>query len=110
VEAVTRSGRATYLFRIAPIDVYRKASPDDLRQIVAERIRSVSRALVALGFKREPIYLSDEKIRTGKYARYRLALRLSAPLQAARSMFVGRAIHGAGWTAQVDAALELARS
>lgn len=109
VEAATRGGRATYLFRIAPPDVYRDASWEELLGLARDRILSVSRALVALGFKREPIYLPDQAIRTGRYARYRLALRLSAPLKSARATFVGRAIHGAGWATQIDAALAKAR-
>lgn len=109
IEAVTRGGRATYLFRIAPPEVYREASLEELRGLARDRVRSVSRALVALTFKREPIYLPDEKIRSGPYARYRLALRLSAPLKASRLSFVGRAIHGPGWARQIDAALEKAR-
>ena len=105
IEAATRAGRATYLFRIAPPEVYRQASFQELQGLARDRIRSVSRALVALGFKREPIYLPDEVIRTGPYARYRLALRLSVPLKATRAAFVGRAIHHQGWAAQVDEAL-----
>ncbi|HEY3449892.1 MAG TPA: hypothetical protein VGK67_26300 [Myxococcales bacterium] len=105
IEAATRAGRATYLFRIAPAEVYRQASWEELQGLARDRIRSVSRALVALGFKREPIYLPDEVIRAGPYARYRLALRLSAPLKATRAAFLGRAIHHQGWSAQVDEAL-----
>ena len=108
IEAVTRTGRATYFFRIAPPDTYRQASFDELKDLARQRVRSVSRALVALSFKREAIYLPDEKIRTGPYARYRLALRLSAALKASRASFVGRAIHGPGWQKQVDAALKKA--
>lgn len=105
VEAATRAGRATYLFRIAPAEVYRQASWAQLQGLARDRIRSVSRALVALGFKREPIHLADDAIRAGPYARYRLALRLCAPLKATRAAFVGRAIHNQGWSAQVDEAL-----
>jgi len=105
VETVTRSGRATYLFRIAPPDVYRDASADELRRLASERITSVSRAMVALTFKREPIYLSDQVIQTGPYARYRLALRLSVPLRSSRATFLGRATHGPAWRRQLDAAL-----
>jgi hypothetical protein len=109
VEAVTRTGRATYFFRIAPAEVYAQASPEQLKDLARKRVRTLSRALVALTFKRAPIYLPDATLATGPYARYRLALRLSAPLKAARECFVGRAVHGAGWEKQVGAALEKAR-
>jgi hypothetical protein len=74
-----------------------------------DRVASVSRAMVALSFKREPIYLEDEALATGRYARYRLALRLSAPLRSARASFLGRAVHGPSWKRQLDAALAKAR-
>ncbi len=105
VEAVTRAGRATYFFRIAPPEVYQSASWEELRQLARDRVRSVSRALVALSFKREPIYLSQEKLDTAPYARYRLAMRLSTALRSSRATFVGRAIHGKGWQKQLEAAL-----
>jgi hypothetical protein len=109
VEVVTRSGRATYLFRVAPPEVYRAASFEELVSAAREQIRTVSRALALLSFKREPIYLSEEKIRSGAFARYRLALRLSEPLKAVRAAFVGRAIHTDTWNEQLEAALERAR-
>jgi hypothetical protein len=65
--------------------------------------------MAALTFKREPIYFPEEKLRAGAFARYRLAMRLSAPLKVARSTFVGRAIHGSAWSSQLAAALEKAR-
>jgi hypothetical protein len=103
IEAATRAGRATYLFRIAPVEVYRQASAVELKGLARDRIRSVSRALVALGFKREPISTwPTRRSAPGATPRYRLALRLSEPLQATRAAFVGRAIHNQGWSAQVD--------
>ncbi len=110
LEAVSGAGRATYVVRIAPAAQYRAMSDEELLRVTRERIRSLSRALVALSFKREPIYLPDEQIRSPKYARYRLALRLLAPLKEAREAFVGRAIHGAGWEKQLDGALARAVS
>ncbi|MGI5865010.1 MAG: hypothetical protein ACOX6T_23565 [Myxococcales bacterium] len=110
VEVASRQGRATYLFRIAPPEVYREASWEELQSLARDRIGSVSRALVALTFKREPIFLSDEKLRSERYARYRLAMRLSAPLKAARATFVGRAVHGTAWRKQLEQALARANS
>ena len=110
VEVANRQGRATYLFRIAPPQVYREASWDELRSLARDRIRSVSRALVALTFKREPIFLAEDKLRSGRYSRYRLAMRLSAPLKSARATFVGRAIHGKAWRRQLEQALARANS
>jgi hypothetical protein len=63
-----------------------------------------------LGFKREPIYLPDATLAEPRWAGYRLALRCSKPLQAARAAFLGRAIHGPAWQSQLEAALERSRS
>lgn len=109
VEAATRSGRATYLFRAMPPEIYRAASFEEVAALARQQIRAVSRAMALLSFKRAPIYLPEEKIRTGAFARYRLALRLSDPLKEARAAFVGRAIHTGAWKEQLEAALERAR-
>ncbi len=105
VEAATRGGRATYLFRVAEPEAFARASADERLQAVREQIRIISKALVALTFKREPIYLPQERIESPAYARYRLALRLSVPLATARASFLGRAIHGPGWEKQIESAL-----
>lgn len=110
LEAISGEGRATYLFRIASPEAYRAMDDEALVRAVRERMASLSRALVALSFKREPIYLPDAQINSPKYARYRLALRLLEPLKQAREAFVGRAIHGAGWKKQLESALEKAVS
>ncbi len=105
-EAATRAGRATYLFRVASPETYRTATWDEILTLARERVRSVSRAMTMLTFKREPIYLPEEKMRAGAFARYRLAMRLSAPLKAARATFVARAIHTSTWATQLASALE----
>jgi hypothetical protein len=64
--------------------------------------------LLQLNFRREPIYLSEEQIRTGQYARYRVALRKLDHLRWARRAFLGRAIHNASWESQVRRAIEQA--
>ena len=88
LEVTSESGHATYVFRIDPAQVEREA-------------RQVSRALVALNFAREPIYLPEERLSTGDRRRYRLALRKLPYLADLRSRFVGRGIHDAGWKKQV---------
>ncbi|HYS12549.1 MAG TPA: hypothetical protein VEN28_04510, partial [Burkholderiaceae bacterium] len=110
VEATTRAGRATYFFRIVPADEFRRTKGTEMIDLARQRVHEVCRALVALSFKREPIYLGDDRISTGDYARYRLALRVLSYLGATRAAFVGRAIHGDNWNAQVDTALKKAEA
>src|SRR5208337_2966418 len=62
-EATSRSGRATYFFRLVPSeqagqlqDASRSAAS------IAAAIRQLNRAIVLLNFRREPIYLPDDSL------------------------------------------------
>jgi len=87
LEVTSEPGHATYVFR---------ASGDSEREA-----RDISRALVALNFAREPIYLPVDKLERGLRRRYQLALRKLPYLAALREQFVGRAIHDSRWSAQL---------
>ncbi|MGE5672331.1 MAG: hypothetical protein ACM3XM_00385, partial [Mycobacterium leprae] len=79
VEVTNESGYATY--------VYRMAGP------VETAVRSLSRAMVALNFRREVISASEAELAGPKMGRYRVALRKLAPVRQLREMFVGKAAH-----------------
>jgi hypothetical protein len=66
----------------------------------------LNRALLTLNFRREPIYLTDDQIATGRWARYRAPVRKLDYLQWTRSAFLGRATHNTTWEQQL---LELAK-
>ena len=105
-EVASGSGHATYLFRILPTERFGVLQGDQLGEEVGRSIHRLNRALLQLNFRREPIYLSDEEIASGDFARYRVALRKLDYLRLAREAFLGRAVHNAGWEKQV---LEAAR-
>lgn len=88
LEVTSEPGHATYVFRVS----------DDTEHDA----RAISRALVALNFAREPIYLPLDKLETGVRRRYQLALRKLPYLGALREQFVGRAIHDDRWAAQLS--------
>jgi len=97
-EASSRSGRATYFFRVG----------DSLE----ESVRSVNDALGMLNFRRRPIYLSDDELETKpEFRRYAIAARRLPELRTLRSNFLGRAIHTnpEAWKAQVDSILAKAQ-
>jgi hypothetical protein len=100
-EVASASGHATYLFRLLPQDRFAALEGDELAAEVARSIHRLNRALLQLNFRREPIYLPDEEIAEGPYARYRVALRSLEHLREARERFLGRAAHTASWEAQV---------
>jgi hypothetical protein len=90
-EASSRSGRATYFFKI----------DDDLNSSIG-RINDV---LGMLNFRRRPIYLSDDELELKpELHRYAIAARRLPELRQVRSTFAGRAIHSTpeAWQAQVQ--------
>jgi len=103
-EITSEEGHATYVFRLMEPEDFAAAEgagPEALAGAVAAAVARLNRALLTLNFRREPIYLSDEQVASGRYARYRAALRRLDYLQWTRRAFVGRAIHDATWERQL---------
>ncbi len=87
-------GRATYFFRIMGRDEYRIAKGmDELDSTVERFMDDIVKALIAINFRREPIYLEDAKLYTPQYSQYRYALAKIPELKLLREHFVGRVIH-----------------
>ncbi|MGD1061599.1 MAG: hypothetical protein ABR879_09110 [Methanomassiliicoccales archaeon] len=87
-------GRATYFFRIMERDEYRGTKRMDELDSAAERFMDdVVMALIAINFRREPIYLDNAKLYTPQYSQYRYALAKIPELKLLRERFVGRVIH-----------------
>jgi hypothetical protein len=108
-EITSEEGHATYVFRLMPPEQFsmaQQAGDAALAGAVTAAIARLNRALLTLNFRREPIYLTDDQIATGRWARYRAAVRKLDYLQWARSAFIGRAIHNATWEQQL---LDLAK-
>jgi hypothetical protein len=87
-------GKATYFFRI----VSRKDYPafkniQDMHKEADSFIKGINRCMLATNFRREPIYLSDEKLADPQYTRYRFAIQKLPALQTLRRLFIGRVIH-----------------
>jgi hypothetical protein len=91
-EVTSEEGHATYVFRVDPARA-------------TEEARKIGRALVALNFAREPIYLPLDQLERGVRRRYQLAVRKLPYLNDLRERFVGRAIHNITWQQQVDTLL-----
>ncbi len=108
-EATSRSGRATYFFRLVPpgqAGVLEK-KPES-REAVAAAVRGLNRAIVTLNFRREPIYLPDESLQTKeRFRRYAIACRKIPVLRQLRASFLGRALHTSpeAWEKQVHTIL-----
>jgi hypothetical protein len=104
-ETASRSGRATYVFRLS---VFADSRPDLREAAVTANgaaVHALTRALAAINFRRMPIYLSDEALQAARFRRYLVASRRVPAAALLRRAFVGRALHGdiETWTAQVEA-------
>ena len=93
VEAPSADDAATYVFRIAG-----DAEPF---------ARALCRALAAVQFRREPIYLPESAMRAPPHDRYAEAVRVLPELAATRAAFLGRAIHSSldAWQREIDEAV-----
>ena len=87
-------GRATYFFRIMPRQDYRSSRDISLvLQEVDRSIRTINRCMREINFRREPIYLSDERLQEAAYVKYLFAAQKLQPLRFLRERFIGRVIH-----------------
>lgn len=99
------SGRATYFFRIIGRKEYGKISSlDQMHQKVRDFIGILNYSMLAINFRREPIYLTPEQIREPHYARYRYSLQVIPELKLLRQHFIGRIFHRdqEQWEGDVD--------
>lgn len=88
------SGKATYIFRMTGRDRYNYGlSMEELENEADDFIRKLNFCMIAVNFRREPIYLSDEKLKEEKYRHYRTAVLKLESLKFLRNHFVGRVIH-----------------
>jgi hypothetical protein len=102
---------ATYFFRITRPQEYAKIAAN-IEQLDAEANRSIqklSRLMIDINFRREPIFLSDEKLRgEPQYAKYRYAVQRIPSLRELRNLFIGRVIHSSfeQWKSDVASILK----
>ncbi|HEY3927579.1 MAG TPA: zinc ribbon domain-containing protein [Candidatus Koribacter sp.] len=101
-EASSKSGRATYFFRL--FDASGSGKLSDPAAMDAS-IRRLNRVLGMLNFRRRPIYLSDDELQIDpRFHRYAIAARRIPDLRQVRASLIGRAIHSSAetWSAQVE--------
>ncbi|MDI6848588.1 MAG: hypothetical protein QME69_02210 [Candidatus Saccharicenans sp.] len=88
------AGRATYFFRIASrLDYPNFKNLEDLHKAVDIILRKINRCMLAINFRREPIYLPDEKFNEPQYQKYRFTIAKIPALQILRHLFIGRVFH-----------------
>jgi len=97
------SSKATYFFRLVSRNAYRNfKNIDELHHIADDFIARMNRCMLAINFRREPIYLSDEKLADPKYQHYKYAMQKIPSLKTLRDLFIGRVIHASDEQWQQD--------
>ncbi len=94
--------KATYFFRIMERREYaRVKSIKEITVKVKDILREINDAMIKTNFKRELIYLPEEKIAGTPYE---ITLKKIPALQKLRELFIGRVIHTSteSWKADVD--------
>lgn len=85
------TGRATYFFRIVSRKEYAKIKDIDTQ--IDDLIFKINRALGAINFRREPIYLPEEKLDEPEYVKYKFSMAKIPEIKLMRELFIGRVIH-----------------
>lgn len=99
------SGRATYVFRMRENSEYKGDLPaGQIEKNIEGFINQVNRCMIEINFRREPIYLNDEKLREPEYERYLYAAHRLASLQLLRENFIGRVFHSSPDKWRIDLA------
>jgi hypothetical protein len=96
MEAATGEGggRATYFFRIVSRKDYSLyENLEDLHSEVDRVLKLINRCMLEINFRREPIYLPDERLDEPRYSRYKHAFQKLPSLRILRQLFIGRVIH-----------------
>ena len=96
MEAISEEGggKATYFFRLVSRNTYQNFKIiDELHRVADDFITKMNRCMLTINFRREPIYLPEEKLAEPGYQKYRFAIQKIPSLQTLRELFVGRVIH-----------------
>ncbi len=86
-----KGGNATYFFRITSRKD--RFDPDRCNQQVDQFIKDLNRAMVSVNFRREPIYLPEQRLQEPRYRHYRFAVDQLPELRKLRQLFIGRVFH-----------------
>ena len=92
MEVTSETGHATYLFSVMSRYDF-SANSQDFQREGEVMIGSMNEAMIATGFRREPIYLSDDQLNSETYSKYLFSSQNLPPLKLLRKRFFARVIH-----------------
>jgi hypothetical protein len=102
------SGKATYFFRMKPRRDYVLAKEEEMNRELENFINNVNRCMIDTNFRREPIFLPEDRLDNPKYVQYRFAVAKMPSLRTLRNLFIGKVIHSSfdQWKNDVISLLE----
>jgi len=106
IEAISSDGggKATYFFRIVSRNGYTNMKDLDVFHLkVDDYIKKMNRCMLAINFRREPIYIPKERLEEPQYQKYQIAISKIPELRILIELFIGRVIHSSfeQWKADV---------
>lgn len=88
------SGKATYFFKIVGRKDYPNyRSLEELDKETDKFIKTINRCMLDINFRREPIYLQEERLDEPNYFKYKIAIQRIPSLKLLRNLYIGRVIH-----------------
>jgi hypothetical protein len=101
-------GKATYFFKILGRSDFVKTNAEEVAVQFDDFMKNINRCLMDINFRREPIYLSEDKLDRPKYVQYRYSVAKLPSLKTLRSQFIGRVIHSSldQWKSAIDSLLD----
>jgi hypothetical protein len=89
-----KTSNATYFFRITGRAEYADlAASPSFGTIVDDFIKRLNRAMIAINFRREPIYLPYERLSEARFEKYKFSIARMPELRQLRDHFIGRVFH-----------------
>jgi hypothetical protein len=87
-------GKATYFFRIVSRTEYLNYTSLGMLDKEIDRVlKTINRCMIDINFRREPIYLPDNRLDEPAYFKYKIATQRIPSLRLLRSLYIGRVIH-----------------
>jgi hypothetical protein len=84
---------ATYFFRTMGRKEYAQAIDEDLARELENFTNNINRCMIDINFRREPIILSEDQLKSARYIQYWFATAKMPSLNTLRRLFIGRVIH-----------------
>jgi len=90
----TGTGRATYFFRLQDRATYGKGIELGSLSYKADQfVKRTNQCMIEINFRREPIYLDDQKLVDPEYEMYLYAAKTLTSLKFLREHYIGRVMH-----------------